>query len=188
MLAQMALQLLADLPYTFIKKYLETLTRLNIIGKKNSLHKIESIITFVNLHDEILIKKINLKKHVISFSGKFSKNIGKNNTIFELLRILEEKKILNNQKFKIKVKKRIPNKAGLGGGSMNAASVLKFLIKKKIINVTKKGITEISRLVGSDVILGLNQKSASLNSKNQIQYFKNITKFHTLIVKPNFGC
>ena len=71
---------------------------------------------------------------------------------------------------------------------MNAASVLKFLIKKKIINVTKKEIPEISRLVGSDVILGLNQKSAILNSKNQIQYFKNITKFHTLIVKPNFGC
>jgi len=174
--------------YSKIKSYAKLNLALNIVGKKNSLHKIESIITFVNLHDEILIKKINLKNHIISFSGKFSKNISKNNTIFKLLRILEKKKLLNNQKFKIKVNKKIPNKAGLGGGSMNAASVLKFLIKKKIINVTKKGIAEISRLVGSDVILGLNQKSAILNSKNQIQYFKNIIKFHTLIVKPNFGC
>ena len=124
--------------YSKIKSYAKLNLALNIVGKKNSLHKIESIITFVNLHDEILIKKINLKKHIILFSGKFSKNIGKNNTIFELLRILEKKKILNNQKFKIKVKKRIPNKAGLGGGSMNAASVLKFLIKKKLSMLRKK--------------------------------------------------
>ena len=80
--------------YSKIKSYAKLNLALNIIGKKNSLHKIESIITFVNLHDEILVKKINLKKHIISFSGKFSKNIGKNNTIFELLRILEEKKII----------------------------------------------------------------------------------------------
>ena len=124
--------------YSKIKSYAKLNLALNIVGKKNSLHKIESIITFVNLYDEILIKKINLKKHIISFSGKFSKNIGKNNTIFKLLRILEKKKLLNNQKFKIKVNKRIPNKAGLGGGSMNAASVFKVFNKKKNYQCYKK--------------------------------------------------
>ena len=101
---------------------------------------------------------------------------------------MEKKKLLNNKKFEIKVSKKIPNKAGLGGGSMNAASVLKFFVKKKIINVSKKEIIKISKLIGSDVILGLNQKSAILTSRNQIQYFSNIKKFYTLIVKPNFGC
>ena len=174
--------------YSKIKSYAKLNLALNIVGKKNSLHSIESIISFVNLHDVILIKKIKLKNHVISFSGKFSKNISKNNTVFKLLKILEKKKLLKNKKFEIKVIKKIPNKAGLGGGSMNAASVFKFFIKKKIIYVSKKEIAEISGLIGSDVILGLNQKSAILNSKNQIQYFNNIKKFYTLIVKPNFGC
>jgi len=174
--------------YSKIKSYAKLNLALNIVGKKNSLHTIESIISFVNLHDVILIKKIKSKNHVISFSGKFSKNISKNNTVFKLLKILERKKLLKNKKFKIKIIKKIPNKAGLGGGSMNAASVFKFFIKKKIIYVSKKEIAEISGLIGSDVILGLNQKSAILNSKNQIQYFNNIKKFYTLIVKPNFGC
>ena len=176
------------MPYSKIKSHAKINLALNIVGKKESLHKIESILNFVNLHDVILIKKIKLNDHTVSFNGKFSKNIGKDNTISKLLKILEKKKLLNNKKFEIKVSKKIPNKAGLGGGSMNAASVLKFFVKKKIINVSKKEIIKISKLIGSDVILGLNQKSAILTSRNQIQYFNNIKKFYTLIVRPNFGC
>ena len=48
---------------------------------KSKLHQIESLISFIDLYDEILIKKISKKKHSIIFYGKFSKNIPKNNTI-----------------------------------------------------------------------------------------------------------
>ena len=44
---------------------------LNITGKTYSLQKIESIIAFVSLHDEIFSKKIKYKSHNISFIGKF---------------------------------------------------------------------------------------------------------------------
>ena len=54
---------------------------LNITGKKKVLHKIESIIGFIDLHDVISINQHNGKKHHISFYGKFSKNIGKKNTV-----------------------------------------------------------------------------------------------------------
>ena len=50
---------------------------LNVIGKKKDLHKIESIVSFIDLHDEISINQHNRKKHHISFYGKFSKNIKK---------------------------------------------------------------------------------------------------------------
>ena len=55
-----------------------------------------------------------------------------------MLKILDNKKFLNNQKFEIKVIKNIPQKAGMGGGSMNAASLLNFFIEKKIIKLKKK--------------------------------------------------
>jgi 4-diphosphocytidyl-2-C-methyl-D-erythritol kinase len=124
--------------YSKVKSYAKLNLALNIVGKSNSLHKIESIISFVNLHDLITLKEIRSKKHVIKFRGKFSKNINKDNTISRLLEILEKKKLLKNKKFQIKVDKKIPNKAGLGGGSMNAASILEFFIKKKIIKARKK--------------------------------------------------
>ena len=165
------------MPFSKIKSHAKLNLALNIINKRNSLHNIESIIAFVDLHDVIFIKKIKSKKHVISFYGRFSKKISKNNTISKLIGILENKKILKNQKFKIKIKKVIPNKAGLGGGSMNAASILRYFVQKKIINIKKKEIVKISKLIGSDVILGFYPKSQILNSKNEIKYFDNVKKF-----------
>ena len=174
--------------YDKIKSYAKINLALNITGKKNSLHKIESIISFVSLHDEILIKRINSNKHIISFKGKFSKRIGKNNSISKLLDLLEKKKIIKGKKFHIKINKKIPIKAGLGGGSMNAASILKYFIQKKIIKISKKEIIIISNSIGSDVILGLRFINCVLTSKNRIKYFKSYKKIYTLIVKPNFGC
>ena len=174
--------------YIKIKSYAKINLFLNVVGKTSSLHKIESIIAFIDLHDVILIKSIKSKKHEISFNGIFARNISKKNTVSNLLKILEKKKILNGKKFKITVNKKIPIKAGLGGGSMNAASILKYFIKKKIIKVDKKKIMQISNLVGSDVILGLNSTNLIINSSNKIKYFKKCKKFYTLIVKPNFGC
>ena len=61
--------------YFKIKSYAKLNLALNIVGKRNSLHRIESIISFINLYDLIKIKKIKSKKHKIRFNGKFSKNI-----------------------------------------------------------------------------------------------------------------
>jgi len=171
-----------------IKSYAKINLALNITGKTSSLHKIESIVAFISLYDEIFIKTINSRNHIISFKGKFSKNIGKNNTISKLLKILEKKKLLKNKKFKINIKKNIPNRAGLGGGSMNAANILSFFVKKGFIKITKYELILISKLVGSDVVLGLNSNNLILNSKNEIKYFPKSKKFFTLIVKPSFGC
>ena len=174
--------------YNRIKSYAKINLALNVVGKTSLLHKIESIIAFVDLHDTIMIRRIKSKNHEISFIGKFSKNIIQNNSVVNLLKILEKKKLLNNQKFKIKINKQIPNKAGLGGGSMNAANILKYFVQNKIIKINKKETIEISKLVGSDVFLGINSTNSILTSQNKIRYFKKCKKFHTLIVKPNFGC
>ena len=170
-----------------IKSYAKINLALNIVGKKDNLHMIESIVAFINLYDQILIKEIKSKEHKVIFLGKFSKDIGKNNTISKLLKVLEKENLLK-KKFKITVNKKIPTKAGLGGGSMNAADILKFFSKKKILDVSNKKLIKISKNIGSDVFLGLNRQNSILSSKNKIKSFKNCKKIHTLVVKPNFGC
>ncbi len=171
-----------------IKSYAKINLALNILGRTKFYHKIESIISFIDLHDEIFIKEIKSKRHKIMFYGKFSKNIEKNNTISKLLDLLEKKKFLKNKKFFIKIKKEVPSKAGFGGGSMNASNILKYLKKKNIIKIKEKEIKNICYLIGSDVILGLNSTSAIIKSKREIKFFKNCGKFHVLLVKPDFGC
>ena len=174
--------------YYKIKSYAKINLALNITGKTSKLHKIESVVGFVTLHDVILIKKIQSKKHIISFKGKFSKNISKKNTISKLFEFLEKEKLLTSSKFEIKVNKYIPSKSGLGGGSMNAANIIKYLIKKSFINPSKKQLSSICKSIGSDVALGLNSTFTILKSNNQIIEFKNCKKFYALIVKPSFGC
>ena len=160
---------------------------LNIIGKSKKLHRIESLVAFLELHDLILIKKIRSGSHRIIFNGKFSKKIYSNNTVSKLLTVLEKKKLIN-QKYLIKITKNIPQKSGLGGGSMNAANILKYFIKKKIIKLKKAQISKIAEYIGSDVILGLDSTNSILTSKNKIKRYKNCKKLFTLVVKPVFGC
>ncbi|EAS85216.1 4-diphosphocytidyl-2-C-methyl-D-erythritol kinase [Candidatus Pelagibacter ubique HTCC1002] len=171
-----------------IKSYAKINLALNVTGKKSKLHNIESLISFIDLHDSITITESNTKQHKINFIGRFSKNISKINTISKLLKILDNKKLLNNKKFEIKVIKNIPQKAGMGGGSMNAASLLNFFIEKKLIKIKKNDSKKISNEIGSDVILGIKPSLAILLSNGDIKKFKNKIKFHILITKPNFGC
>ncbi len=174
--------------YSKIKSFAKINLALNIVGKSLLIHKIESIISFLNLSDEILIKETNKKKHLIKFTGKFSKNIGKINTISKLLEILDKKKLLNNKKYEIKIKKNIPIQSGLGGGSMNAASVLKFLKKKQNIEISQKEILKITNFVGSDVILGMYSKNLILKFNGSIHSIPSLKRKNVLVIKPNFGC
>ena len=171
-----------------IKSYAKINLALNVTGKKSKLHNIESLISFIDLHDSITLRVSNTKQHKINFFGKFSKNISKINTISKLLKILDKKKLLNNKKFEIKVIKNIPQKAGMGGGSMNAASLLNLFIEKKMIKIKKDELKKISNEIGSDVILGIKPSSAILLSNGDIKKYKNKIKFHILVTKPNFGC
>ena len=162
---------------------------LNVIKRlPNNYHNIESLITFVQSFDEIKIKIIDKAKHKISFSGKFSKGIGKNNTIIELLNLLEKNKLIKNKKFEIKVTKNIPQKSGMGGGSMNAASLINYFIKKRIFKLDKKELINLANLVGSDVILGVNLKNTVLSSNGKLTKFKKKLGYYVLVVKPSFGC
>ena len=161
---------------------------LNVTGKTTKLHKIESIISFIYLHDLIYLKQINKKIHEVSFKGEFSKKINNNNTVTNLLKLLDKKNFLKDKKFEIKIIKNIPQEAGMGGGSMNAASLLNFFIEKKIIKIKKNELKKISNEIGSDVILGIKPSTAILLSNGDIKKYKNNIKFYILITKPNFGC
>ena len=171
-----------------IKSYAKINLALNVVGKKKKLHKIESLISFIDLHDLISLKQINKKNHIIIFKGKFSKNIGKINTVTNLLQLLDKKNLLNNRKFNIKIVKNIPQESGMGGGSMNAASLINFFINQKILKITKNELKKLTNQIGSDVILGIKPTDTILLHNGDIKKYNNNVKFYTLIVKPSFGC
>jgi len=172
-----------------IKSYAKINLSLGVLGKvKKNFHRVESLVSFIDLNDQIKIRKINQANHKIIFSGKFSKKIPKKNTVRKLLNILDKKKIINDQKYLIKIKKNIPSKAGLGGGSMNASTLLNYFLKKNNNKLSENQILKIANKIGSDVILGLKKKNSILLGNGKLKRSNVKIKLHTLIIKPNFGC
>ena len=172
-----------------INSYAKINLSLGVLGKlKNKLHRIESLVSFIDLHDEISIQKINKKKHKVFFYGRFSKNIPNKNTISKLLELLDRQNFLKNKKYLIKIKKNIPLKSGMGGGSMNASSVLRYFINKNKLLLNTSQISQIANKIGSDVMLGIEKKNSILQGNRKLFRSNKKIGLYTIIIKPNFGC
>ena len=129
---------------------------------KNNYHDIQSLYCLIDIFDKIYIKKIKSNKDKINFTGPFSKGIKKkNNSITKLLKILRKKKLISNF-YDIRVFKQIPVFAGLGGGTSNAVTILKFLLNKEI---KLKLLNEIIDKVGSDMRLFFYKQGIMQNLK-----------------------
>ena len=174
-----------------IKSYCKINLSLKVLKKLNSgYHNIISLITFCDLHDVISISRIRNLKDEISFSGKFKKGINKkSNTITKVLNLLRSIKLLENQAFKINVRKNIPHGSGLGGGSSNAADLLNYFNSKMRLKLSKNEIKKLAGQVGFDVPVNLEKRNAFLTGKkDEILRFNRKFKFNLLVVYPNLVC
>ena len=169
-----------------IKSYAKINLSLTIIKKirKKRLHDIQSQFCLINLFDTISIKRNKKNVDKISFNGPHSKYVKKsNNSIQKILKIMRNFKLISNY-YSIKIYKQIPVFAGLGGGSSNAASLLKFLSKRKIED---KIFNKIIYLVGSDLRLFFYNQGVLQNLEKVIKFKKKYNLFF-LVVYPNIKC
>ena len=151
---------------------------------KNGLHEIQSFFCLINLSDTIKINKTNKNKDKILFKGHFAKHIKKSdNSIINLLKLLRNKKLISNF-YSIIIIKNIPIFGGLGGGTSNAACILKYLLKKKI---NKNIFHKIEKLIGSDLRLFF-YKQGFLESLKNVKAIKKKKKLIILLSRPNINC
>lgn len=137
---------------TIIKSPCKINLFLDITGKReDGYHFIESLFHTVNLYDEIYIKESNI--YSIKTEGKYRlDDNNENNICTKVFNFF--KNYLNLEKnYSIRIIKNIPFGAGLGGGSSNASSIIKFLLEESKTNLNKKqnNIYEFSSKFGADV-------------------------------------
>ena len=166
-----------------LKSFAKINLTLRVLKKlKNKMHDIETNTMLVDLYDEINLKKN--KRDVIIFNGKFKSNVNlKKNTIIDTLFLLRKLKIIKSC-YKITVKKNIPVYSGLGGGTSNSVSIVKYFLKNKI---KEKFIRILEQKIGSDFRLFLNNSSFQKNLGNVIKSKNNFLS-HILIIFPNINC
>ena len=160
---------------------------LKVIKKQsNGLHQIYSLVSHVNLFDKIYISESS--KDQIKFIGKFSKNISlKKNSIFKVMHYLRfYYPFLRKKKFNIKVEKNIPSGAGLGGGTSNAVSLLKFILKKYELQLNKHKMKSILKKIGSDSYIFLNDYQKIIyGTGDKYKKFKSNLKLNLFLIFPN---
>ncbi len=172
--------------HSILKSYSKINIFLNILKKKTKLHLIHSFVLQINLIDKIKIQESSQKKDKIIFKGTNIKKISKNNSITKILKLLRQKKILNNKYFKITIYKNIPIGAGLGGSSSNATTLLNYLIKKFNLKISRQKTLKLLSLIGKDCSLFIDTKPKLIfNYGEKFKQIKFRTRLRLLIIYPN---
>ena len=165
-----------------LKSFSKINLSLNVNKKlKSGLHNIQSLYCIIDLFDQIKIIKIKKNKDIVKFKGKFAKNISNTkNSVSDTLAILRSQKIISGY-YSVLIYKKIPTFAGLGGGTSNAACLIKHFIKKKynknLMNILKKKI-------GTDLKLFF-YNQGFLKSLKKVNKFKKKYSLFFLLVYPN---
>lgn len=147
-----------------VKAYAKVNLGLRVIGKRpDGFHNIETLFHRINLSDELSVFVDNF----ISLScSEPTLPTNKDNLCWKAVELLQ-KELNVATGAKIHIQKNIPIGAGLGGGSSDAAAILKTLPKvwgKKVENSVLK---KIALQLGSDVPFFLQNQSAYAEGRGE---------------------
>ncbi len=116
--------------------------------RDDGFHEVDMVTVFTSLCDVIQISKIKEREIVVLCTKDICKT--EENLAYKACKIIFDMFGLNCG-VKIKINKNIPDGAGLGGGSSNAAAVLCSLIKMFSLSVPSAELVKIGSKLGSDV-------------------------------------
>ena len=141
-----------------IKSYAKINLALDIVSKpytKNGYHQIRTVFQQIQLHDVITYKKRLDKKIILSCSHP-KVPLNQKNTIIKVLNLLKKeatktKKTKHLCGLSIHLQKNIPVAAGLGGGSSNAATMLRAANTFWKLDFSLKKLSQIAKKIGMDV-------------------------------------
>lgn len=165
-----------------IKSFAKINLGLNIISKRDDgFHNLQTIFFPISLHDIITIKKSDRFAFTTNDINLLN---DKNNLIIKAHQLLE-RFVGRELSCEIHLQKNIPIGAGLGGGSSNAANVLKALNELFSLEIDTIKLSGLALQLGSDVPLFLTKLPAYAESRGEILYpIKLEVKGFLLIVNP----
>lgn len=153
--------------------------------RSDGYHNLKSVMQTVSLYDELFFELTD-SKILLECKNKHLP-INKENIVYKAAQMVKEYYDVNKG-VKIYLKKGIPIKAGLGGGSSDAASTLKALVKLWDIKTSKDKLEKIAVKLGADVPFFLTSGTALCEGIGEIiTPLKNIEKLNMILVNPDFG-
>jgi 4-diphosphocytidyl-2-C-methyl-D-erythritol kinase len=166
-----------------LRAYAKINLGLHVVGKRpDGYHDIETVFHQVDLFDEIEIHQDEEGIHFTSDAPELSSD--SSNLCVRAVNLLRDITGVHAG-VEITLNKRIPIGAGLGGGSTDAAAVLRGLSKMWALDITDEELSTVSASLGSDVPYFLVGGTAYATGRGEILEPLNLAiPYWILIVAP----
>ena len=162
---------------------------LNIVSQRNDgFHNLETIFYPINLKDGLEITNSNSNEQYqlfqtgIKIDGDPSSNI-----VIKALELVRNHSKVNIPNIDIHLLKKIPTGAGLGGGSSDAAFMIKLLNEAYNLDIPSNELIELALQIGADCPFFLYNKPAFASGiGNQLEPIDlDLSGMYLLVVKPD---
>jgi 4-diphosphocytidyl-2-C-methyl-D-erythritol kinase len=154
---------------------------LHVTGvREDGYHILDSFVVFADIFDKLIIKRA--RKTVVTFTGEFSEALNvERNSVVDALELFRDNL---KDHFSINIEKNLPIGAGLGGGSADAAAIIRFI--KNYCDKSLPNPEDLSKL-GADIPACIFNSSARVGGIGEIINPIDISKFDLWIVLVNPG-
>ena len=159
---------------------------LHVHGKReDGFHELETIFQMVSLFDDVELELLSSGiKLECDMSGIPTDDT---NLACKAALLLRKSYQVEGKGVSIRLKKKIPFGAGLGGGSGNAAGVLMGLNRLWDLNIDREKLFTLAAELGSDVPFFLTSPCALGKGRGErLKVLESCSKFQVLLVFPGF--
>ncbi|HYV24727.1 MAG TPA: 4-(cytidine 5'-diphospho)-2-C-methyl-D-erythritol kinase [Pyrinomonadaceae bacterium] len=158
---------------------------LRVRGKReDGYHELDTVFQTVSLHDTIRLSAIASSDIAFSCDDR-SLPTDSHNLVVRAATALRDR--VNPKKgARIRLEKRIPTHAGLGGGSSDAAATLIGLTRLWELGLTRQELSELAARLGADVPFFLHGGTArGTGIGDRLELLEDTPETFLIIVKPN---
>ena len=158
--------------------------RLRVLGRRvDDYHEIDTVLQIISLHDTVKIEP-TADDSIRLWCDDRSIPSDETNLVWRTAAALRKQYSIERG-VKIRLEKRIPSEAGLGGGSADAAATLIALAQLWRIETSANDLGRIAESLGSDVLFFFFGGTARATGRGElIEPLDDAPEQHLLIIKP----
>ena len=158
---------------------------LDVVGRRDDgYHELKMVMVPITFYD---ILEMNFADETSLSLDRSYLPVNEKNTIIKAIRVMQERYGFT-QNFACNLSKHIPTRAGLAGGSADAAAAIRMMNRLLRLNLSDEELIETGKLVGADVPFCILNKPALVEGIGEkIMPFRCRPDFEILLVKPRKG-
>ncbi|WP_121615962.1 4-(cytidine 5'-diphospho)-2-C-methyl-D-erythritol kinase [Virgibacillus halodenitrificans] len=160
---------------------------LDVLSKReDGYHNVEMIMTTIDLSDRVMLSEIAEDRIEVALESRYVPS-DERNLAYKAAKVFKDTYRIRKG-VRINIEKSIPVSAGLGGGSTDAAAVLRGLNRLWSLNIPTEKLQEMGDMIGTDVPFCVQGKTAIATGRGEkIERLPSPPPGWVILAKPDIG-